>query len=83
MPCKFPFIHNGITFTGCTTRIGKDEKTGKIIHGNPWCSTRTTDKNRRKLNFLWLIKMHKKSRKWSCLLVLKAKQIRYSNKKKI
>ena len=44
-PCKFPFIHNGETYTGCTNIIGR-RRTGEVRFGNPWCSTNTTPQNR-------------------------------------
>ncbi|CAL4083149.1 unnamed protein product [Meganyctiphanes norvegica] len=33
LPCQFPFIHSGVTYTACTT---VDDPEGKL-----WCSTRT------------------------------------------
>ena len=51
--CIFKYVKNGTTFIFnsnlmiyCTTYIGKSKKTGKPKYGSPWCSTRTTRKNR-------------------------------------
>ena len=44
-PCQFPFTLLNHTFTGCTTIIDKHQDTGKYVHGELWCSTRTDHSN--------------------------------------